>query len=427
MFGPLARLRAALHDDGRGSARALVVPLVVALLLASTAAAVPLSPTDSEPAATAPIVQEPDTTARLVLPDDARTASRFATVRIDVGGATAVETAQLHGRYRTVRLREAFAAAETEAAQRAVVESAAADIAARIDELEQRQADALAAYTAGELSAEALVRELAVIHAGAESLDATVRQLYTFDRAAGKPVSESEVARLKARLVPLQGPVRDRLTASMGSGGPPERVHVTAAENGVILSTVVESDFSTQYLREAYYADGFDDRFADRPISFDEFQSRIESRYTWVFEQNPPIDTVLTSEPFYVRAGVYGIAINHPHGTVSERDLVVFYDAGTDEVFYEIQRKDVTTVPTEPLASNTNGDLRLELRSTHPGGPLRVDVTNTATGEPVAATVLVNGDPVGETREGRLWTVAPTGTVVVTAETPDGNVSATDV
>jgi hypothetical protein len=213
----------------------------------------------------------------------------------------------------------------------------------------------------------------------------------------------------------------------MGSNGVPERVHVTAAEDGIVLSTVVESDFSTQYLREAFYADGFDDRFADQPISFEEFQNRIESRYTWVFDQNPQFDTVLTSEPFYSRAGVYGIALNHPQGTVSERDLVVYYDAGTDEVFYEIQRKDVTAVPTEPLATNTDGNLRLEVRSTHPGGPLRVDVTNTVTGNAVSATVLVNGTPVGETQEGRLWTVAPQETIVVTAETPSGNVSVTNV
>jgi hypothetical protein len=425
MLGPFARLRAALHDDC-GTARVLVVPLAVALLLASTAAAVPLSSSGPGATTTAPIVGEQNTTARLVLPEDADTTSGFATVRVDVAGATAVETARIHGRYQTIRLREAFGAAETEAAQRAVVESATADLAARINELEQRQATALTAYAAGELSTEALVRELAAVHAAADSAEGTLRQLYTFDRAAGKPVSESEVAQLKARLVPLQGPVRGRLAGSMGENRV-ERVHVTAADNGIILSTVVESDFSTQYLREAFYADGFDDRFADRPISFDEFQTRMEERYTWVFDQNPPIDTVLTSEPFYVRAGVYGIAINHPHGTVSERDLVVYYDAGTDEVFYEIQRKDVTTVPTNPLGTTTEGDLRLELRSTHPGGPLRVDVTNAVTGDPVTATVLVNGDPVGETQEGRLWTVAPEDTVVVTAETPNENVSITNI
>ncbi|MFC7176813.1 hypothetical protein [Halosegnis marinus] len=49
---------------------------------------------------------------------------------------------------------------------------------------------------------------------------------------------------------------------------------------------------------------------------------------------------------------------------------------------------------------------------------------NATTGERVDATVTLNGDTLGTTGGDGLWTVAPRGTFVVTAETGDGNVTA---
>lgn len=420
-----------LHGDERAGTRPLrvaVAAVALLVLLASTVAAVPIgsSPSLSDGAsATPPVTTAENTSARLVLPESDITAEEFATVSLDVAGSTAVKTARMHGRYLTLELREEFAAAERESAQRAVVEETATELDGRIDDLEARQADALAAYAAGQLSTEGLLRELTAIHTAARSLESTISQLYTYDRAVGTPVEPTEIARMKARLVPLQGPVRDRVASGQASEDGTVRVHVTASENGLVLSMIDEGEFSTQYLREAFYGDGFDGRFSNRPISFDEFQDRLEGLYPWVFEQNPQIDTVLTSEPYYLNAGVYGIAINHPHGTVDDRDLVVYYDASTEEVFYEIQRKDVSTVPTRTAATRTTDDgLRIELNATYSDGPLSVRVTNATSGEPVEATVRLNGDRLGRTEEGQLWTIAPSGTFVVTAETADGNVTA---
>ena len=437
MLGPL-HSRAG-GSDGAGASRLprlVAVGVALLLLLASTVAAVPVATDDadavtSSPVASAgapavgPIEQSPNTTARLVLPDDARTTSGFYTTQLDVGGAIGVESAAMHGRYSTVELREEFAAAETDERRRAVVLRTAEGIDARIDELTTRQREAVSAYVDGELSTDGLVRELVAIHTAARSLETTINQLYTYDRAVGEPVSTTEVSRLKARLVPLQGPVRSQLAAAAAGNTTAQRVYITAAESGLVLSTVTEGEFSTRYIREALYAGGFDDRFADKPISIDAFQNRMEELYPWVFTTDPPTDTVLTSAPYYLDAGVYGIAINHPQGTVSDRDLVVYYDATSEEVFYEIQRQDVTALPTEVVANVTSDGLRVTLRATHADGPLAVNVTNATTGEPVDATVELNDDPLGTTDADTLWTIAPHGTFVVTAETARGNVSAT--
>lgn len=431
MSGPLSTLRALLA----GRRRSLAV-VGVALLVVSSVAAVPVIAERPSPdraataenpgpaAASAPVVQVENTSAYLNLPADSVQSEAFAVVELDPAAATSVRTARLHGRYTNIHLRETFTAAETDAAQRAVIRNTTRRLDSRLDELERRQADALAAYNRGDLSKTAFLRELVAIHAAADAMETTVDQLYTFDRGADMPVSQSSIARLKARLVPLQGPVRARLAASVTSGQT-DRVHVMASETGVVLATLVEGEFTTRYVRESFYGGGFDDQFSDRPISIDTFEQRLSELYPWTWANNGGRDTVLTSEPFYQRAGVYGIAFKHPHGTVGDSDLIVFYDAGTGEVFYEIQRRDVEATP-HPLVASTTGDgLRLELHATHPGGPLNVRVVNATAGTPVDARVTLNGDRVGRTGNESLWTLGPRDSFVVTASTPNGNVTVT--
>ncbi|MFC7176812.1 DUF7096 domain-containing protein [Halosegnis marinus] len=353
-----------------GALRLVALALALCVLLASTAAALPLAaaPTDAADAVAPvqPVEPADNTTARLVLPAGDDRTSDFYTARLDVAGSTAAQTARIHGRYVTVELREEFAAAETDEERRRVVETTATEIDERLTELESRQETALSSYVAGDLSAGGLLRELVAVHTAARALETTVNQLYTYDRAVGTPVPPTEIARLKSRIIPLQGPVRDRVASALRTEGESARVYVVASGNGLVLSTVAEGDFSTQYVREALYRDGFDDSFSDRPITLDTFRDRMEELYPWVFGTDPPTDTVLTSEPYYLNAGVYGIAINHPQGTVSDRDLVVYYDASTDEVFYEVQRQDVSTLPTRVLANATDDGLLLTLR-----GPTR--------------------------------------------------------
>ncbi|PSQ24273.1 hypothetical protein BRD04_01625 [Halobacteriales archaeon QS_9_67_17] len=430
MSGPLRTLRALLAARRRSLA---VIGL--ALLVVSSVAAVPVIAERPSPgrvatvenpgpaAASAPVVQVENTSAYLDPPADSIQTEEFAVVELDPAAATGVRTARLHGRYTNIRLRETFTAADTDAERRAVVRNTTRRLDGRLDELERRQADALAAYNRGDLSKTAFLRELVAIHAAANAMETTVDQLYTFDRAAGMPISQSSIARLKARLVPLQGPVRARLAASVTSGQT-DRVYVMASETGVVLATLVEGEFTTRYVREAFYGGAFDDQFSDRPIEIGAFRDRVAELYPWTWT-NGNADTVLTSEPFYQRAGVYGIAFKHPHGTVGDSDLVAFYDAGTGEVFYETQRKDVEATP-HPLVASTTGDgIRLELRGTHPGGPLDIRVVNATDGTPVDARVTLNGDRIGRTGNESLWTLAPRDSFVVTASTPDGNVTAT--
>lgn len=373
-----------------------------------------------------PVRQVENSAGYLALPSGGPRTVRFGSVALDVGGALAGDTGRMESRYATLKLREEFAAAgDNRTARREVVGRATARLERRVDALAERERAALAAYNAGDLTTQAYLRELATVHVRAEALERTIAQLYTFDRASGMPVAPGTVARLKAKLVPLTGPIRSRLASAMAGDRGPTRVYVETSETGIVLSMVEEGPFDTEYTRVAYVGSAFDDQWSDRPISIDEFERRLGELYPWVSENKDSADSALTDAPNYLRAGIYAIAYNHPHGAISNRDLTVFYDAGTESVFYEVQRLDVSQLPTTEVANETEDGLRLQVRGTHGDGPLSVNVTDSATGEPVDATVSIDGEPVGSTEQATLWTVAPADAFTVNATYRDRNVSTT--
>lgn len=414
--------------------------LLAAMLVVAPAAATPVAlPSDSpdgvaDAAATAdgspqlsPVVNESGTSSYLALPSDDVQTARFGSVRLDAAGSVGVDNGALHGRYATIQLRESFTTQESRSARREVVNRTADRLDARIAELTERQQDAIDAYNSGQLSTRGFLRELAIIDAHARALRSTTDQLNTYTRSVGEPVPQTRIAQLKTRLIPLVGPVRNEVGVAMRGNGTdvPTRVYVETSSSGVVLAMLQQQDVGTAYVREAYDGEAFDDRFADNPISLDEFIERADELYPWIAKQDRTRpNTVLTGEPYYYRAGVYGIEYNHPHGTTRNDDLTMYYDAGTQQVFREIQFKNVESVPIARTDDRVEDDLRLQVSATRDGGPLLVNVTDATTGEPVDATIRVDGEEVGSTMfDGRLWTVAPRETFEVEAAVGSRNVT----
>ncbi|PSQ44306.1 hypothetical protein BRD14_01490 [Halobacteriales archaeon SW_5_68_122] len=93
-----------------------------------------------------------------------------------------------------------------------------------------------------------------------------------------------------------------------------------------------------------------------------------------------------------------------------------YLDGGTGRVVGETQRNRVEQLPTTTV-NETSGssDLRVQVETTHPGGPLGVTVVDNLTGDRLDAAVVVDGDPVGSTGGERLWTVAPRGETMINA------------
>ncbi|MFC7136385.1 hypothetical protein ACFQRB_07220 [Halobaculum litoreum] len=95
----------------------------------------------------------------------------------------------------------------------------------------------------------------------------------------------------------------------------------------------------------------------------------------------------------------------------------------------EHQRVRLAGIETGPSVTRTL-DLTLRVNRTFPGGPLRVEVVDPRTGEPVDAVVKIQPDDgasteVGSTgADGVLWTVSPqTGFVVTVVEVGSTDVS----
>jgi hypothetical protein len=147
-------------------------------------------------------------------------------------------------------------------------------------------------------------------------------------------------------------------------------------------------------------------------------QDRVFEAYPWAAEN--PVGGYETN-PY--GSNIYSVLIKHSHGT-----LVTYFDGGTEKVFKEIQRKQLTgenSLPPGPGVVNSSDNATLTVNRTYPGGPLRVQLTN-ETGAPLQGQVTVAGEPVGRTNaEGVLWTLGPTEQFAVTATHEDATVNVT--
>jgi hypothetical protein len=378
-----------------------------------------------------PVTGARNTTSYLAIEAGDVARARFGTATIDVGGAAALDAAALEGRHSYLSLVESFTGAGTAAEREVAVELAVARLDRRVAALERRERTALAEFNAGDVTPRTYLRELAVIDTRADELSRSLTQLYEFvDSMRDPPVTPTRIAELKARLVGFRGPVRERVTGAMRGETGPVRVFVETSETAVVLATVTGSEFNRQYVREAYLPsardpDGTDGFRTDRGYDLEGARQRASELYPWTFENAGPTSTGLrTGEPYLYRAGVYSVTVDHPHGTATQGDLVTYVDGATGEVFREVQFKDLSEIPTREPRVNRSGGLYLGVNRTHAGGPVSVRVLSNDTGEPVDATVSIDGEPVGTTgSDGRLWTVAPREAFTVTVRTGGRNVT----
>ena len=419
-----------------GAALALALLLALSPVAALPTAGVPPAPSDPAPTltddtATPPVTTQNGTVGRLVFPGGEQETATVAAATLDVGASVAMDDAALRGRYERLRLVEAFENASTAAERRAVVSRAYERLDEHIATLERRERQALQRYNRGTTTAETYLRELAAVDAGADATSPAIVQLYQYARTVDdSPVDKATIAGLKARLVGLNGPVRERVKQAMRGDTTTERVYVSTSGTGVILAAVVGDEFDRRYVREAYLPD---DRAAGAPDQFfrdgqyqleEEAQSRASELYPWVFDNRLSFSVgSRTGEPYLYRAGVYSVTVDHPQGTSRSGDLITYLDGGTTEVFREVQYLAVDEIPTSAPRTNRSDGLLVQVNRTYAGGPLEVRVRDNETGEPVSATVRVDGERVGETGpDGRIWTLTPGDPFLVNATTDDASV-----
>lgn len=381
------------------AALVLVVATAATGFAATGALSAPVQPGDS------PTVGVSENTSRVLLLTQADAAD-FESADLSVTDSLDAGHEGLTTTYRLERLDSALAAAESDDRRRALIQQEIDWAANRTDTLVEREAEARAAYAAGDINATQYLTTVGAVQATAADLETylgdptSVRALYTYaDPYDGlKP----QISRTRARLQSVLGPVRERAAEVVQGERERARLHVTVGD-GVMLSAV-DGD---QYVRETYRPDNLDEEVAagyGDPIAF------VTDTYPWVSNNS--------RAPSYSLLGRYAVlfSTSHSHG-----ELELYYDVSTERVYVERQRQRLSQTPVSYESSTSVNNTTLLVSRTYTGGPVNVRVEN-GTGGGVDVPVTLAGSDVGSTGEnGELWALSPGGEYEVSVQV-DGEI-----
>ncbi|WP_225335178.1 DUF7096 domain-containing protein [Halomicrobium urmianum] len=350
----------------------------------------------------------------LTIPSGEVRASTTAETGIDLSTAAAADGALFDARYDRLAFRRAFSEAESEEERVRAVREVIGAAERRHDALQQRRTEAMGAHSNGTITTDQFVRTMARIDTSSRELRTTVSAVD--DRVARSGLSlpdglNDRMRTLSEELVVMSGPVGQRLThAATGTSGIPS-VYVESSLTGYTMAVVD----GTTYHRETYLGSERNTSAPDQFRESDQYvvdaaNERGRELYPWVRNETNPFGRGLGGTSIYLFRGDY-----------DGGQLRAYLDGGTTDVFREHQRQRVDDVPVSDTLRFENQSVSVEVERTYQTGPMRVNVTDAATGEPVGSTVALNGDPVGHTGpDGELWTVDPRAGVPVIVVTDDG-------
>ncbi|ESP89292.1 DUF7094 domain-containing protein [Candidatus Halobonum tyrrellensis] len=371
----------------------------------------PLPPTDASVADPVPVAAVNATNVTgtvnvsrvLWLPSGATPVTRMDSVTIDAGVAVSFGTNRSAERMETIAVRERVRSADgAEARSQAILDGMNA-VERRAVTLRTRSRSTVRSYANGELTATDLVVERARIRAEAGALANRVRLLSTLaEDVEGFSLNTGRTQSLLYDLETFGGPVTDRAVAALRGSGDATRLYVSATGTNVVVTTVTDGE----YVRETYRGDL-------RNLDGSSIQPAVAQAVT--ARSYPEIWDARTATSGSGRGGTFIYRVAYPGG-----QLTAFVDGGSERVFEEHQRINLTTFPSTTVANNTQNGLTLSVNRSYAGGPIRLELTDASTGEPVDGTVQLgrgeDSTTVGRTGEdGVLWALSPRGTYYVTA------------
>jgi hypothetical protein len=413
--------------------RALHVTLAVLLVLSSAAAGAPgttvdpgASDGDSDGGATPALdrgaalaaAQQSDAPTRalsngsaqnatlrvLGIPPENVSRGSLETRYVDLGPSLGFVANSSEARIRTATTVERVEAAETADRRGKLLLSELNQIEQQVIELRSRQRRAIAAFGEGSLSARDLLVRLAVIDIEARQLEARRERIERLaETTSDFSIDSRRFANLERELNTFTGPVRQQTVAVLRGDDDPARFFVQTGPNSVVLSTIANGT----YVREAYRGDLR--RRGAGSVTTPEALNITAQAYPNISSLTNRSDVRYAGESSLVR-------INHERVRLS-----AFIDGGTKTVFKEFQYRPLDGFQTEPTESSRKDGLRLTAYRTFPGGPVRIQLNETATGRPADALITVGpaggrSTAVGRTGpDGTLWTMAPGEEYQVTA------------
>ncbi|MFB6093168.1 MAG: hypothetical protein ABEK02_09180 [Haloquadratum sp.] len=342
----------------------------------------------------------------LGIPDGAATRSTLETEYVELGSSLAFSSATTDARLTTATAVERIESApSSETRQRYLLQEVSA-VEQRIVALRARQRQVIAAYGRGEITQRQLLYQLALVDVRARELDRRRARLETLVQSTpGFSISSSRFGNIELELQTLMGPVRGYAAAVLRGEAPSARFFVQSGPDSVVVAVIRDGT----YVREVYR--GPLRQRSGGSISLTQAVDITERAYPTVAALSLREDTLGNPDSDSTR-----VTVEHRRGR-----LIAFVDSGSKRVFKAYQFRPLDQVATRAPTSAVKDALNLTAHRTYPGGPVRLQLNSTITGEPVDAQITVGpaggrSSVVGRTGEdGSLWILAPSGPYQVTA------------
>ncbi|MGB9957248.1 DUF7094 domain-containing protein [Haloferax prahovense] len=273
--------------------------------------------------------------------------------------------------------------------------------------LQSAQRSAIERFNGGDLTARELLVELARIDAEARGLNerrVALRELAT--ETPDFSINSGRLAALERELDTFTGPVRKYAVTVMSGQSDTARFSVRTSETGVVLSVVADGE----YVREAYRA-GLRNR-DQSTVSYEEALDIVAESYPTIYSSR-----AAQNGTNVISAGdSHRVRINYDRG-----QLTAYVDTGSGRVFKESQTRPLTSITTSAVATEVKDGLTLTVDRTYPGGPLRIQLNESGSDDPVDANVTIGLEASQESTllghtgsDGMLWTVSPSSPYTIT-------------
>ncbi|OYR44845.1 MULTISPECIES: hypothetical protein [unclassified Halorubrum] len=245
--------------------------------------------------------------------------------------------------------------------------------------LHSRQSKAFQAHASGNLSDRELLDELVRISATAREYDG---RLEAIDALAEETDGFSSPTRLDELQVALQvynGPVRDLALSTARGDRSAAEIYVESTPSSVTLATIVDGEYVRETFRNDRWGRG------GGAISNDEAINVTTAAYP---------ETAALREPDAFGAGaVQRITIPHEYGL-----LRAFVSGGTEQVFVEHQRINLSAFPDTERASEAGDGFNVTVERSYAGGPVTVTVLDEETGDPAPDVTVTKSVGDGDSR-----------------------------
>ncbi|SEH12994.1 hypothetical protein SAMN04487967_1078 [Natronorubrum sediminis] len=375
-------------------------------------------PSTLQHASTEPVEAE-NTTNRLQPTGDTRDEVRteYTTYGPDLGVALASVDDELRIDQEQYTLVDSEFDAASNDEREQMVSAAVDQIEDQTDVIEERERDAVRGHADGEVSDTELIHTLLRNYHESQVLYDALNELdgERTDAIPGYALSRQQVRADETVLELQQTSLRsllDQASQSTDADGALD-VQIQTAEDGYSISAIDGDTYVTETTR-------FDNRDADGENQFGDAShsdmiDRTTELYPWAADQSGLSFNEAGNQNLYVTTIEY-----------DQNRLQVYLDGATNEITRESQELTLESLPEENNESWENDDLEVMQTETPVNGPSELTVTDSVSGDPVSATIEVDGTEVGETDDdGTVWFLPPGDEYELTAETDSREITET--